>query len=415
MKKYIIILPLFFLACGMHAQMKTESIFVYFKTNKSDLGKIGKHKLDSICKMFIELKITDIDIYGHTDFRGPDNVNNELSEKRVITVTNYIVSKGIDIKYIEQKKGFGKKSPKYDNNTVMGRRLNRRVEIAYKYEDKGVKKGMKDSVIDEVTVIVPPRAKDTVIVGPKGIVIMMKDCAFAPIDYKDVKWEFSEYFDQESIQASGIRTISNEGNCLVSGGMAFITATYQGREIQPKCPIDIAFPAKKLDTEMKLYDADPTVPATSTAWTLGSTALIFDSVGETAKKLPIKYTPAKNYYAFSTTSLGGKNCDKLSGTYTTSDSKAKLVYKKGNVFKIPKSDKNGITVSISDGMHNITAQKLSSRRFFFSQHCLVVSKVTATYYKNGVKMTCTREVGKIKYVKWRRMYKFKKKWFVPSK
>lgn len=401
------------LVCSLHAQMKTESIFVYFKTDKSDLGKIGKQKLDSICKIFTELKITDIDIYGHTDFRGPDNVNKELSEQRVKSVTKYIISKGIDVKYIEQKKGFGKKAPKYDNNTVMGRRLNRRVEIAYKYEDNGAKKNKIDSVVAEV--IVPPRAEDTIIVGPKGTVMHLKKCAFDPIDYKDVKFEFSEYFDQESIQASGIRTISNEGNCLVSGGMAFITATYKGKEIQPKCPIDIAYPAKQLDAEMKLYDADPTLPANSTAWTLGTTALVFDSVGETAKKLPIKYSPAKNYYAFSTTSLGGKNCDKLSGTFTTSATKAKLVYKKGYVFKIPKSDKNGISVSISDGMHNIAAQKLSSRRYFFSQNCLVVAKVTATYYKDGIKMHCTREVNKIKYVKWRKMYKFKKKWFVPSK
>lgn len=90
----------------------------------------------------------------------------------------------------------------------MGRRLNRRVEIAYKYEDNGAKKNKIDSVVAEV--IVPPRAEDTIIVGPKGTVMHLKKCAFDPIDYKDVKFEFSEYFDQESIQASGIRTISNE-------------------------------------------------------------------------------------------------------------------------------------------------------------------------------------------------------------
>ena len=50
--------------------------------------------------------------------------------------------------------------------------------------DKNSKKVAKDSVIAEV--IVPPRAKDTVIVGPKGTVLFLKDCAFAPIDYKDI-------------------------------------------------------------------------------------------------------------------------------------------------------------------------------------------------------------------------------------
>ncbi len=412
MKKYIIILPLLFFACGLHAQMKTESIFVYFKTNKSDLGKIGKQKLDSVCKVFVDLKITDIDIYGHTDTRGDDKLNNDLSERRVKTVVGYIKSKGVDAKYIEQKKGFGKKSPKYDNNTVMGRRLNRRVEISYKYEDKNSKKTAEVEIVKAI--VEPPRAKDTVIVSPKGTVIMMKDCAFAPIDYKDVKFEFNEYYDQESIQASGIRTITADGNCLESGGMAFIKAFYKGKEIQPSCPIEIAYPAKSIDRDLQLYDADSNVPPISTTWSLNNnTPLEFDSTGITARKFPIKNTPATYYYRYSTTYLGGKSCNKLQGKYMVSE-KHILKFEKAT-FKIPKSDKNGLSILIQGGMHNIQSQRLATNKFYFPAKCLDIDKVTAIYYKDGVKMTCTKTLKELKYVKWRKMYKFKKKWFVPAK
>ncbi len=405
---------MFLFVCSLHAQMKTESIFVYFKTNKSDLGKIGKQKLDSICKVFIDLKIADIDVYGHTDVRGSDKLNKELSEKRVNTVLKYLVSKGIEVKYIEKKKGFGRKEPKYDNKTVIGRRLNRRVEIVYKYEDKNAKKkGSSDSVV--VLKVEPPRAKDTVIVGPKGIVIMMKDCAFAPIDYKDIKWEFKEFFDQQSIQASGIRTVTTDGRCLISGGMAFIKATYKGKEIQPNCPIDIAFPTNSIDPEMQLFNADSNTLPEQTTWDINSTPIGFDTTGDVAKKMPVKFAPAKMYYTFPTMRLGGLNCDKIKGMMRYPAGKGNLKFE-NNTFKIPKSANNNIDIVIENGMHNIKAQKIKSNKFYFPPRCLDIQTVTATYYnKKGEKMICTREMSKLKHVKWRRMYKFKKKWFVPAK
>lgn len=411
MKKHIIILPLLFLSFGIFAQMKTESIFVYFKTNKSDLGKIGKQELDSICKVLVDLKITDIDIYGHTDFRGPDKLNKELSDKRVKTVLKYIVSKGIDAKYIEEKKGFGKKLPKYDNKTVIGRRLNRRVEIVYKYEDKNSKKVVEIEM--PKAIVEPPRAKDTVIVGPKGTVLFVKDCAFAPIDYKYVKWEFKEYFDQQAIQSSGIRTVTNDGRCLVSGGMAFIKAFYNGKEIQPKCPIEMAFPTNSLDPEMQLFDADTNKSPEQTTWTLNSNPVGMDSTGTTARKMPVKIAPAKMYYTFSTSRLGGLNCDKIKGAMQIA-SGGKFIFKY-NTFKIPKSANNAIEIVITDGMHSIKTQKIASNKFYFPPRCLDIDKVTATYFKDGVKMTCTRTIKELKNVKWRHLYKFKKKWFVPSK
>ncbi|MDZ4757025.1 MAG: OmpA family protein [Bacteroidota bacterium] len=412
MKKCMIILPiLLLLGLKSFAQLKTESIFVYFKTNKSELGKIGKQQLDSICTIFIDLKITDIDIYGHTDYRGPDKLNKVLSDKRVNAVLKYIVSKGIDVKYIEKKKGFGKKEPKYDNKTVIGRRLNRRVEIVYKYEDKGLKKEVNELSVEVVTV--PPRAKDTVIVGPKGTVIFMKDCAFTPIDYKDVKWEFNEFFDQKSIQAAGIRTVTNDGRCLVSGGMAFIKATYKGKEIQPKCPIEIAFPTASLNPEMQLFNSDTNTTPEKTTWILNNTPLEFDSTGITARKMPIKYTPSKMYYRFSTPRLGGLNCDVIKGVFGLVG--RHLFKYKSMTFKVPKSADNNIVINIEEGMHNIQSQRIASNKFYFPPRCLDIDKVTATYTKNGVKMTCTKELNDIKYKKWRRMYKFKKKWFVPAK
>jgi OmpA-OmpF porin, OOP family len=67
-------------------------------------------------------------IEGHTDNRGPADVNKKLSGARATSVMNWLVQHGIDAPRLEAQ-GFGMEKPIEDNATDDGRAKNRRVEF----------------------------------------------------------------------------------------------------------------------------------------------------------------------------------------------------------------------------------------------------------------------------------------------
>jgi len=69
-----------------------------------------------------------IEIGGHTDSKGSDKSNQKLSQRRVDSVREYLVGKGIAGNRITAK-GYGEGVPVDTNNTAEGRENNRRVEF----------------------------------------------------------------------------------------------------------------------------------------------------------------------------------------------------------------------------------------------------------------------------------------------
>lgn len=68
-----------------------------------------------------------VELQGHTDSRGPDYVNLELSRARARAVKRYLVrEQGIEPGRLSTK-GFGSTKPAAPNETAAGRALNRRV------------------------------------------------------------------------------------------------------------------------------------------------------------------------------------------------------------------------------------------------------------------------------------------------
>ena len=68
---------------------------------------------------------------------GKDEYNMTLSEKRALSVTDYLMSKGL-VKNRFQTLWYGEMQPKYDNTTAEGRAKNRRVNVAIVPNDKMV-------------------------------------------------------------------------------------------------------------------------------------------------------------------------------------------------------------------------------------------------------------------------------------
>jgi|GEM_PF-1966679 len=69
-----------------------------------------------------------VEIQGHTDSVGDAKANRELSRKRAEAVRDYLIKRGISKRRLVVK-GYGELAPIGDNRTILGRDMNRRVEL----------------------------------------------------------------------------------------------------------------------------------------------------------------------------------------------------------------------------------------------------------------------------------------------
>lgn len=102
---------------------------VLFPLNSSFLNAQAKAELDKLVKLVSsDYRDSKLSVAGHTDATGAAEYNQGLSEKRAISVKDYLVSQGVSASRLTTK-GFGQTKPVAPNNTLEGRQKNRRVEI----------------------------------------------------------------------------------------------------------------------------------------------------------------------------------------------------------------------------------------------------------------------------------------------
>ena len=101
---------------------------ITFKTGSADLDARFFKVLDSVSLVLKEYDKTIVEVDGHTDSVGSEQMNQTLSERRASAVSQYLVSKGL-----KQERmiviGAGETRPVASNDTEDGRALNRRVEL----------------------------------------------------------------------------------------------------------------------------------------------------------------------------------------------------------------------------------------------------------------------------------------------
>ncbi|MCX6320339.1 MAG: OmpA family protein [Bacteroidia bacterium] len=118
-----------------------EGIVVEFSSNvlfgfdKSSLSADAKTNLNKLVTVLNSYPDTNIELQGHTDSKGTEAYNQNLSEKRATTVSGYLAGEGITANRLTIK-GFGETVPKYDNETAEGRTQNRRVEFLITANEK---------------------------------------------------------------------------------------------------------------------------------------------------------------------------------------------------------------------------------------------------------------------------------------
>jgi outer membrane protein OmpA-like peptidoglycan-associated protein len=101
---------------------------VLFASGSSWLQSAAKETLSRISGVLLVAPEYHLSIEGHTDSTGRPGLNQQLSEKRAITVVNYLAQCGISPAMMSMR-GYGDAKPIASNLGANGRTKNRRVEI----------------------------------------------------------------------------------------------------------------------------------------------------------------------------------------------------------------------------------------------------------------------------------------------
>jgi outer membrane protein OmpA-like peptidoglycan-associated protein len=100
-----------------------------FEFGKADINEAeAAPYLDRVAQLLKEKTQKAVSLEGHTDSIGSDAANQTLSEQRALAVRNALVGRGVAAERISTV-GYGKSRPLAPNDSELGRRLNRRVEL----------------------------------------------------------------------------------------------------------------------------------------------------------------------------------------------------------------------------------------------------------------------------------------------
>ena len=105
----------------------TLSGSVLFRSNDATLLPGAQGRLDQVASALVA-KGRSVVVEGHTDSRGSQATNQNLSQRRAESVRSYLVSRGFPLEKIVAQ-GLGPERPVADNGSAEGRANNRRVEI----------------------------------------------------------------------------------------------------------------------------------------------------------------------------------------------------------------------------------------------------------------------------------------------
>ena len=106
-------------------------LYFNFKRNECELTSDCMEIIEMIARALKREPTMGISIDAYTDNIGRRDENLELSEKRAETLYNELVKMGVDGQRMVFN-GYGEINPIADNNTVMGRAFNNRIELVKK-------------------------------------------------------------------------------------------------------------------------------------------------------------------------------------------------------------------------------------------------------------------------------------------
>jgi len=133
---------------------------IYFKTNSDVIKDDSYSILNEIANIMLQYPNTQYTIDGFTDNTGQPDYNLYLSEKRAVSVSNYLADKGVDYLRLYSV-GHGEESPTHSNDTEQGRKFNRRVEINFIQPDSEQGREIYDpetNITESIEIVQPQTA-----------------------------------------------------------------------------------------------------------------------------------------------------------------------------------------------------------------------------------------------------------------
>ncbi|MDJ0638624.1 MAG: OmpA family protein [Paracoccaceae bacterium] len=115
-------------ACFGRFEILSRSGNVNFLPSSWDLTPESRPLLDDVARIISKCPGMILQVAGYTDSRGKAEYNMYLSEQRANAVVDYFVNAGISAERLLSK-GYGESNPVATNNTVEGRKANRRIEF----------------------------------------------------------------------------------------------------------------------------------------------------------------------------------------------------------------------------------------------------------------------------------------------
>ncbi|MDZ4727150.1 MAG: OmpA family protein [Leptospira sp.] len=118
---------------GVNAQGEPEKLIatmdggIAFEDGKADLKGKGKENIDKLAEALAAYPETKINIAGHANKTGAEDVNLRLSQSRAESAKGAILDSGIESKRISEVKGYGSSVPAKGLKPEDG--ANRRVEV----------------------------------------------------------------------------------------------------------------------------------------------------------------------------------------------------------------------------------------------------------------------------------------------
>jgi outer membrane protein OmpA-like peptidoglycan-associated protein len=117
------------LASELRATGRAVLYGIRFATNSADITPESETVLNDVVAVTRTDTQLRLRIEGHTDSTNDDAFNLALSQRRADAVVTWLVTHGVPRTRLEAQ-GFGESKPVAGNDTLHGRALNRRVEIA---------------------------------------------------------------------------------------------------------------------------------------------------------------------------------------------------------------------------------------------------------------------------------------------
>ena len=101
---------------------------IYFSYDRSTVGSSECHKLNQVAKYLKENTTFAVIVEGHCDEKGSAEYNRALSERRAISVRDYLVKAGVNTNRIKTM-GYGEDRLAYKANTEVAHAKNRRAVL----------------------------------------------------------------------------------------------------------------------------------------------------------------------------------------------------------------------------------------------------------------------------------------------